>query len=256
MVKSEIHDGNPERNDGEMIIHNNKANLISLCRSRSEEAKFIMNTNTVSPDLHIHKNKKNEISLKKWKHLPKRKKWFERRKLKLRSMGLSNKVYDQKNKKIYSIQFYDYDCDGIDRITKQKQMQQILKIFPYDLLTYQTKHGIHFISFSLLHGSKITKARAVELSKKLGNQDYWTTGKNLVLRVSEKWKGFKVKRKIMSPRPEFMGFIKRPKGFRISNNHLEFYRKFLDLPDWVYNSYNNCDKYNYKIGITHYKTRD
>lgn len=177
--------------------------------------------------------------------------------LDLRAMGLSNWVYDVKNKKRYSIQFFDYDYNGEGDQIERDEILKIMQIFPYDCLMYGTKQGIHFISFSLLHGLNITKARALKLAKYLRNQDYWTSQKDLTLRVSEKWKPRRFRGyKVISYRPIFKGVSKFPNQYRISNRHLEFYRKYMNLPDWVYNLYNDCDKRDYKIRIYHYKTRD
>jgi hypothetical protein len=187
-----------------------------------------------------------------------------KKKLNLRTLGISNWAHDSKTeknipewKKRYSIQFYDYDFNGnIDRIPIN-DLERILEIFPYDCLMYETKHGIHFISFSVLHGLKITKSRVLETSKDLGLQDYWTEAKDLTLRVSAKWKVrlFRI-RKIVSKKPKFKGLIREPNQYRISKNHLEFYRKYMNLPDWVYELYNDCVKLDYRIKMYHYKTRD
>lgn len=206
-----------------------------------------------------------EIDKRAWEHLPKRKKWWERRKLKLRALGVMNGCYGdlktrksgKKYKERFSIQFYDYDINGATKSRKRAEIQRILKIFPYDVILYKTKHGIHFISFALLKGWMLTKARATKLSLDLGNQDYWTTGKNLVLRVSSKWRvRYFGRREVRSSKPEFLGVAKKPIGFTISKNHLEFYKKNMDLPDWVYELYNDCEKKDLEFGITHYKTRD
>lgn len=177
-------------------------------------------------------------------------------KLKLRTMGISNWVYDRENKKRYSIQFYDYDHNGGE--IYQDILQKIMQIFPYDMIMYSTKHGIHFISFSLLQGLNRTKSLSLKLTKELGNQDYWTTSKDLTLRIAEKWKirRFRRKRKIISDRPRFKGLVKPPNKYKISNKHLEFYFKYMGLPKWVYEKYNDCDKKDYAIKIYHYKTRE
>lgn len=177
--------------------------------------------------------------------------------LNLRAMGLSNWVYDEKNKKRYSIQYFDYDFNGEGENIHQSIIWAIMDIFPYDCIMYQTNHGIHFISFALLHGLNITKARVLKLTKNLKTQDYWTSQKDLTLRVSEKWKPRLFRSyKVVSDRPSFKGVSKFPNKYRISKQHLDFYRKFMGLPDWVYNLYNDCDKRDYKIKLYHYKTRD
>lgn len=177
--------------------------------------------------------------------------------LNLRAMGVSNRVYDKENEKIYSIQFYDYDINQTTRMT-QAELNTILKIFPYDLLLYRTKQGLHFISFALLHGLRITKSRAIETSKLLGNQDYWTQARDLTLRVSAKWKilRFSKIRETISKKPKFSRLLREPNKYRISEKHLEFYYKYMGLPEDVYNLYHDCDKRDYEIKIYHYKTRD
>jgi len=95
---------------------------------------------------------------------------IDRETLNLRTMGLSNWCLDQnsysKKKKRYSIQFYDYDFVGGKNLNFGKKgleniprddLLKILEIFPYDVIMYETKHGIHFISFSLLKGLNFTK---------------------------------------------------------------------------------------------------
>jgi len=175
--------------------------------------------------------------------------------LNVRTMGISNWVKDEKNKKLYSVQFYDFDFDS-DFITKT-ELERIRDIFPYDCLMYETKHGIQFISFALLHGLRYTKTKAIETSKDLGKQDYWTEAKDLTLRIAPKWKQNRFKkRQIISKKPKFRGIIKNPTDYIISEKHLEFYLKFMNLPQWVYDKYGHCDKRDYKIKLYHYKTRD
>jgi len=174
----------------------------------------------------------------------------------LRTIGISNWAYDSNTKKRYSIQFYDYDFNGENKISRS-DLLKILEIFPYDVLMYETKHGIHFISFAILHGLNITKSRVLKTSKALGKQDYWTESKDLTLRASAKWKPRKFRNyKTISERPKFKGLIRGGETFIISKKHLEFYKKYMALPFWVYNQYNACVKKDYKIKIYHYKTRD
>ena len=181
---------------------------------------------------------------------------------KLRAIGISNSCWDKLRKKKYSVQFYDYDfLRGSNKIT-ERELEQILKIFPYDCLAYKTTHGIHFISFSLLRGTQITKARALMTSKIMGGQDYWAERKDLTLRVSPKWKPRKFSKwhKNMSKKPQFKMILKIPSNnrfhFRISEKHLEFYHKKMGLPDKIYNFYQECEKFNYAIKFYNYNTRD
>ena len=197
---------------------------------------------------------------------------YNTQKLSLRAIGISNWAYDSEKKKRYSVQFYDYDFNGEKRIPRN-DLLRVLEIFPYDCLMYETKQGIHFISFSILLGIHVAKARVLATSKALDGQDYWTEGKDLTLRVSAKWKlrPFR-KRKIVSKKPKFKGLIKSPNNviktqnkflnssnpdkYVISKNHLKFYRKYMDLPEWVYELYADCDMRDLRIKNYHYKTRD
>lgn len=176
--------------------------------------------------------------------------------LNLRAMGISNWCFDKKNKKRYSVQFYDYDYNGDKDKIPQSIVNRIMEIFPYDCIMYETKQGVHFISFALLHGLNKTKSNVLKTTKDLELQDYWTIAKDLTLRVSAKTKTTYWGRRVISDKPKFKGVAKYPNAYRISNKHLEFYRKYMDLPDWAYNLYNTCDKYEYPIKIYHYQTRD
>ncbi|MGB5911843.1 MAG: hypothetical protein WBH31_11670, partial [Promethearchaeia archaeon] len=157
--------------------------------------------------------------------------------LKLRTMGISNWSYDEANKKLYSIQFYDLDIpdafEGKPHLIKVL-IKRILRIFPYDCILYKTKHGLHFISFAILHGQHITKARAIETSKLIGNQDYWTEAKDLTLRISDKWKvkRFSKNRIKVSKKPKFLALLQKPNNYIISEKHLDFYYNFMGLPLW------------------------
>lgn len=176
-----------------------------------------------------------------------------KKELNLRSMGVSNQLRDEYNKKTYSIQFYDFDYNGLNSDEIRERIEDICNMFPYDLILYQTKHGVQFISFALLHGTRYTKSKAVGMSKSLGNQDYWTEAKDLTLRISPKWNK---KRKEVSFKPKFLHLVKKPLFHRISNKHLEFYKNFMELPENVYREYDFCDKKDYKMKLYHYKTRD
>lgn len=172
----------------------------------------------------------------------------------LRTMGISNLSYDVENKKMYSIQFYDYDKNGFDMGIPQKHSELIASIFPYDCIMYESKHGFHFISFSLLKGKAITKARALKITKIFERQDYWCSLRDLTLRIAPKWELNTYKN--ISEKPKFKGLIRSPNKYIISEKHLEFYHDNMGLPDWVYTRYEDCDKRDYKIKIVHYKTRD
>jgi len=184
---------------------------------------------------------------------------IDKRKLRLRALGISNWCFDEKTKEKSSVQFYDYDFPDKSRKIPRDDLLKIKEIFPYDAIMYETKHGVHFISFSLLKGTYRSKARVLETSKSLGLQDYWTEANDLTLRVSAKWqiKRFKRDRIVVSEKPMFKGVLKEPNfEYRISSKHLEFYKKYMDLPNWIYKLYDNCDKKDLRIKVYHYKTRD
>jgi hypothetical protein len=174
-------------------------------------------------------------------------------KIPLRAMGISNWCKDANTNKIYSIQFYDYDYPEGKNIS-QKTLERILEIFPLDCLMYETEQGIHFISFAIRMGLRYTKTKAIETSKFFGNQDYFTTAKDLTLRVSPKWEVKRKKRVEISKKPKFKGLIKSPGKNIISGKHLDFYYKYMDLPEWVYDQYLDCDLRDYNIKVYHYKT--
>lgn len=187
-----------------------------------------------------------------------------KRKPQLRTIGINNICYDKSNKKKYSIQFYDYDNKHLDHLEYIRmapvELKAILEIFPNDLILYRTKHGIHFISFTLLKGIYISKANVLQVTKLLNeSQDYFPYQKELTLRVSGKWgkKRFSKKRKTISKKPKFARLLKLPnKDNIISKTHLDFYFKWMGLPKEIYNLYKKCEMRNYDITISHYKTRD
>jgi len=187
-----------------------------------------------------------------------------RRKPQLRTIGINNVCYDKTNKKKYSVQFYDYDNKHLahsrDLGMPPAELNTILKIFPNDLILYRTKHGIHFISFTLLKGVFITKAKVLETTKLLNEtQDYFPYQKELTLRVSGKWqkKRFSKKRKTISKKPKFSRLLKLPnKDNLISKTHLDFYFKWMSLPKEIHDLYKKCEMRDYDITISHYKTRD
>jgi hypothetical protein len=170
-------------------------------------------------------------------------------------MGISNWVYDSNGKKghkLYSIQFYDLDHEGS---IKKEVLTRILENFPLDCIMYKSKHGTHFISFALRFGLRYTKSRVIETTKDLVDQDYWTEAKDLTLRIAPKWIENYIE---TSGKPKFLGLIRSPdpKNIRISGKHLDFYCKYMGLPNWVAERYSECDRRDYKIKIYHYKTRD
>ncbi|MFX1445767.1 MAG: hypothetical protein ACFFHV_20315 [Promethearchaeota archaeon] len=181
---------------------------------------------------------------------------IEKKDLFLHAIGISNLCLDPESHKLYSVQFYDYDKNGEN--TLKEDILEIKEIFPYDCIMYETKHGIHFISFALLKGSYTTKARALQLTKNLEQQDYWCKLKDLTLRVSPKWVVSKIRKKykIVSERPRFKGVVKEPNKYRISKGHLEYYKANMNLPLSVYESYLDCEMFDYRLKLTNYKTRD
>lgn len=200
----------------------------------------------------------------------------------LRAIGISNKCKDNNEimpnrfkgkNNIYSIQFYDYDFDKNWKLT-YGIINSILEIFPHDCIMYETKHGIHFISFALTKGLYLSKARAIKKSKELLSQDYWTKRSYLTLRISQKWRrniwnkmGITWKYKTISDKPIFKGVARLPElvnqalfpNIKIlgSKKHLDFYHDFLELPNWVYQQYlNNFEMLDLDIELHHYPTKD
>lgn len=173
--------------------------------------------------------------------------------LNLRAMGVSNLCYDKKERKYKSIQFYDYDGELTPDV-----LESILSLFPNDALSFKTKDGYHFISFTLLPNLRIAKARALKLSKDL-DQDYWCSKPYLILRFTPKWKvGLLTRRyKVKSPKPFFHRVYKTPSSTRseISSKHLDLYYNMLGLPNEVYNMYSQCLLKSHSINIHHYKAR-
>jgi hypothetical protein len=184
-------------------------------------------------------------------------------------MGISNRCYAGEIKKgvpreRYSVQFYDFD--GSEPEFK-RAIPTIMRIFPYDALAYKSKHGFHVLSFSLLKGylAPIRRARMItkilNSADRMPEQDFGSFGENfekgLALRVSSKWrKRFFRRNKIISGKPTFFGLLKSPNRYRISERHLNFYRDFMALPDWVYKKYDDCDKKNLDTFMYHYYTGD
>jgi len=243
-----------------------KAKTVRI-KIRANQFGFVVHNFSIGVRIESEKDNKLEMFNELIEYLR-----YSEHKLNLRAIGISNWAFDSNSKKRYSVQFYDYDYNG-SKIIPRDDLLTILDIFPYDCLMYETKQGVHFISFSILRGLNITKARVLETSKKLGLQDYFTEGKDLTLRISAKWKKrFLRKRKTISKKPKFKGLIKTPDNlikkpnkllnsqntdkYVISKNHLEFYKKYMDLPNWVYKMYSDCDARDLRIKNYHYKTRD
>lgn len=211
------------------------------------------------------------------------------KKLNRYALGVSNRLFDTKNHKFFTVQFYDMDVDydsirniydsirnilsfeskklfgGLPLLEKPKSFYKyeffnrfydiVLKIFPYDCIVYETRDGFHFISFAYLKGTRLTRARAVEMSKALGNQDYWTLRKDLCLRVSPKWNWMYSEK---SPKPVFFRVVKEPvrPDLCISGKHLDFYVKFMNLPLEVAKLYDNCKRLELPVRTYSYRTRD
>lgn len=177
----------------------------------------------------------------------------------LRAIGINNICYDRTNRKKYSIQYYDMDIKESKMLIAE--FNTILQIFPNDLILYQTKHGLHFISFTILDNIFISKANVLKTTKLLNEtQDYFPYQKELTLRVSGKYKRKRLSKthKIISKKPKFLLFFKEPnKCSKISKNHLEFYFKWLNLPKKIYEYYlKYCDLKKYDITMSHYRTGD
>lgn len=142
------------------------------------------------------------------------------------------------------------------------EFNTILSIFTNDLVLYKTKHGIHFISFTLLDNIHIAQARALRITNLLKEtQDYFPYyRRDLTLRICGKWKKKRLSKKFktISKKPKFLGFFYLPeKDCIISKTHLEFYFKWMNLPKKVYDYYiENCELKGYNIKMSHYRTGD
>jgi hypothetical protein len=178
--------------------------------------------------------------------------------MKFEAIGISNMAYDRENRKAYSVQFYDYDIHDPPQMLNAIFNTIQDSVFPFDCIVYETKHGYHFISFALFETTYYTKGKALELTTFLGNQDYWCSQKDLILRISPKW-DFKHKRKIaktISKKPKFYRFLSPPNNCLISKSHLEFYYKFMGLPKDVYDTYRNCPSRRLDLKLYFYNARD
>jgi len=146
------------------------------------------------------------------------------------------------------MQFYDYDGD----IGKPGIMSKIREIFENDCIIFKSRNGFHFVSFTLLDEKpKFVRKKASKLSKKLG-QDYTSGMKALVLRIAPKFKD----RIIVSERPSYYTIMKFPiQCTPIALNHLKLYRKYLGLPEYIYDFYiENCILIEAELNLVYYRT--
>jgi len=154
------------------------------------------------------------------------------------TFGIANIVKDGekfvgKNTPEFGLQFYDFDGDY-----NSEEFQKIQEIFPNDLFIYKSKHGYHFVSLTLMD-IDLAIRNANTLSRNFKNQDYILPIKDcryLVLRVAPKWnKESKLK---ISDNPAFLQVVQFPKKKTIiSGNHLDFYWRYMNLPQPIYEFY-------------------
>lgn len=153
----------------------------------------------------------------------------------------------------FGLQYYDFDG-----IFTPGEFDKILDIFPNDLFTYKSKHGYHFISLTLMD-IDLAIRNANTLSRKFKTQDYILPIKDcryLVLRVAPKWN--KESKLEISKNPEFLQVVKYPKKKTIiSGNHLDFYWRYMNLPQSLYDFYlENCRVRKGIIYFIYYTTGD
>jgi hypothetical protein len=169
-------------------------------------------------------------------------------KLNVKAIGISNIAWAYSENKHYGLQFYDFDG-----FPSPSQLDEILSYFPFDVLIYRTRDGFHFTSFTLLSNLYIPKANSLMLSKAF-NQDYWSRFMDLTLRISDKFTRWR--RKTKSSKPVFVELTSPPLFDRpISAGHLEYYRKYMGLPNRVYDLYSKCPQIPTVIQLHFYKTR-
>jgi len=180
------------------------------------------------------------------------KKWFGKEEYPLRAMGVSNLV----GKNIGAIQFYDIDMpEPIHELVLDNIVSEVISaIFPDDCVIYRTTHGYHLVSFSVISVWE-AKANAISVSRILC-QDYWSEQKDLVLRISPKWKlkKFTKGREVVSHKPRYWLTKQVPQGrSAYSKNHLDLYKEFLGLPVRLYNKYLEFPMCKQELKIYHYK---
>jgi len=187
------------------------------------------------------------------------------KKLKCFAIGISN-IAEIDNKK-YGLQFYDLDKSYSDLSHEEffEYWNKIKHLFENrDCIYFRTKHGIHFVSFSIdfIHSLKYYQRRVKKVSKKL-NQDYrFNKSKYLVLRISPKKREIISKKTkepiniIVSGRPRFIGVLNKPtKDMFISSDHLKIYNHYIGLPSKVLREYlNNSQIVQSKIKLHTYRT--
>ena len=172
----------------------------------------------------------------------------EYRQRELRTIGVGNVSYS--DNKRYCLQYYDFDGEFTT-----KELNKISELFPNDCIVLKSRNGYHFYSLTLMtKRPKKIKRKAFKLSKKL-HQDYCTPKnkmKNLVLRIGPKFKnGITV-----SDRPTYFFQWKFPTpGSLIAKKHLEFFYRFLNLPELIFKYYYKyCNLVENSFNIVYYHT--
>lgn len=170
--------------------------------------------------------------------------------LKLYAMAIAVSNLIEINKKIYALQFYDYD----GKLEKDK-MELVKPLFEgRDCIIYKTRFGYHFVSFTIDFKNNYKKIRknTEKISKQL-NQDYrFNNTDYLCLRISPKT----TKKGVRQGRPQFYGVLNKPKLDNIiSSEHLKCYAEKLGMASRVFESYLNCKLVKGNIKLHTYRTR-
>lgn len=105
-----------------------------------------------------------------------------------------------------------------------------------------------------------------KVTRKLGgNQDYGAgtfnkeeEKRDLTMRISPKWKNrfWTWRHKVISDAPIFKMVVKKPNKYRISKKHLELFKERCNLPEEVYQLYDDCQKLDFEIKLFSYLTGD
>lgn len=166
----------------------------------------------------------------------------------LYALGVSNVVYVKENR--FGLIFYESDSKKIERSILSK----IIKIFPNDLILFETRRGFHFISFTLFNYDDV-RVMIYALSKILGSH-YGVYKHQLVLRVTPKKRVSD--QTIVHDSPKFYKFLKKPKKDSfVSLKHLKTYSTNCSLPEEVLNYYlSNCKCLAGKVCFYYYRTKD
>lgn len=166
----------------------------------------------------------------------------------LYALGISNIVVINNVK--LAVTFYELD----DKKTTKEILTEIIKIFPNDLVMFETRAGYHFLSFTLFNYDDV-RVMIYALSKIL-NSHYGVYKHQLVLRVTPKKRVST--QEVVHSAPMFYKLVKKPKkNSLISFRHLTTYNTKCGLPDDIVKYYkDNCRCILGKVCFYYYRTRD